>query len=288
MHNEILNLSQKAILEAKFKALDPDISEYSFANCYFFRKLHEYEVCTFENDVFLKGRTYDGAHYLMPTADISHYTREAVLKLFAFADCLFPISEERTDKYTQMGFEVSYKADDSDYLYLKEKTLTYAGRHLQGQRNQVLRLLDDKSVEYRPYDDFAIEVLDVWQDESGRRKEVTDYYPCLEAITLRSEIPLVGYVFYVNEVPSGLVIGEQLSSRTFAIHFSKSKKEIHGLYPYMNQVIAKAASATTLWINREQDLGKQALHLAKMSYHPDKLLKKMRITLSDRPFDSHL
>ena len=56
---EPLSLKHQSLLEPLFKKLNLEISEYSFANAYLFRQVHDFEVF-FDKSIFLVGKTRDG------------------------------------------------------------------------------------------------------------------------------------------------------------------------------------------------------------------------------------
>ncbi len=75
-------------------------------------------------------------------------------------------------------------------------------------------------------------------------------------------------------------LGELLNQRTAVIHIEKANPEIGGFYTLMNQQFCEHAWKEVEFINREQDLGEDGLRMAKLSYHPERLEEKFRITVS--------
>ncbi len=123
----------------------------------------------------------------------------------------------------------------------------------------------------------AREVLEVWQEDVGEEKRATDYFPCREAFERYDELVLCGGIYYVEGEAAGFVIGEEIQSDTFALHFAKGKRKFKGLYQYMYNHFAKILPKQYAFLNFEQDLGKLAIRIAKSSYHPARVLKKYRI-----------
>lgn len=66
---EPLGYEHKELLHDRMKNIRTRVSEYSFPNLYLFRAAHSYEVI-FDGDIYIKGRSYDGFNYLMPTKEI--------------------------------------------------------------------------------------------------------------------------------------------------------------------------------------------------------------------------
>ena len=92
MSSNISLLDQKLLTE-KFQMLSLEISEYSFANVYLFREIHQFELIGDES-LFIKGLTRDGFSYLMPTFPITELKRELLKKYLQKVNFLFPIPEQ--------------------------------------------------------------------------------------------------------------------------------------------------------------------------------------------------
>lgn len=281
MHSEKLDFCHRDILYKKLKVAGVSLSEYSFSNLYLFRSLHEYEII-FDREIFIKGKTYDGFPYLMPTVDVRSLGYGYIVDMLKEKSCfLFPIAKEWLDFFTAPDFEYSYEKGDLDYVYSVEKMSQYKGRRLHKKRNllkQFLSLYEYKAlplVKERMED--AISILNEWQKDTGFSPAETDFYPCMEALKMYDELLLCGGIYYVQKEPAGFIIGEELNGDMFAVHFAKAKKRFKGIYQYMYNSFAKILPPKYKYFNFEQDLGKEPLRIAKASYMPDKMLKKFRV-----------
>ena len=134
MRTETLGLHHREVLSPLLRAIAVPLSEYSFPNLYLFRKNHEYEVL-FDGRIFVRGRSYDGRRYLMPTSDVRAMDRGLLEDLMSDVDFLFPIPEAWLDAFDPALFEVVFHEGDADYLYTVEKMSTLAGRKLHKKRN---------------------------------------------------------------------------------------------------------------------------------------------------------
>src|SRR5438445_10321896 len=218
MKIEPLDLSHQALLSLRFSQLQLDISEYSFANCYLFRKTHEYEV-VFGDEVFLKGKTYDGTSYLMPTFDARTYPRESIYKIFEQGYILFPIPEEWLTSFPEPEFQRSSFEEESDYIYKLEKIKELPGRHLSSRRNlihQFKTLYESTSAPLSiESQNDAVAIVDNWKEQLHEDADKTDYAACIEAIVAHEKLGLKGQVYYVDKKPAGCMIGEALNHRMF-------------------------------------------------------------------------
>ncbi|MCX8026516.1 MAG: phosphatidylglycerol lysyltransferase domain-containing protein [Thermodesulfovibrionales bacterium] len=279
---EPLTLKHKETLKPLLKSIGSPISEYSFANLYLFRGVHQYKVIV-EDEIFISGITYDRQTYLMPTFKVTKEKVSILTKKMSGFDCLFPIDESWLQHFDPEVFDFSLKEGDMDYVYYSDKMKTYRGRRLHKKRNLMKQFLESYNhVEFGLTKDKipdALTILDAWQIDSGLNTEQTDYEPCKEALTLNDELCLCGIIYYAEDEPAGFILGEELNTETFVLHFVKAKKKFKGIYQYMYNSFANLLPTRYKYLNYEQDLDKEALRLAKSSYLPDIMIKKYRVSL---------
>jgi len=282
MQIEKLSLKHKDLLSQRLKNITVPLSEYTFPNLYLFRKNHDYEVLI-DSDVFIKGRSYDGHIFLMPTTDVRTLDMAALKERMAGVDFLFPIPEAWLTAFSPDAFEISFVEGDTDYLYTVEKMSTYAGRKLHKKRNLLKQFNELYTSEARPLTnehlDQARAVLDGWLAETDLDAEQTDYGPCREAIDRYEELVLCGGIYYADGEPAGFVLGEEVNDETYVLHFAKALTKFKGVYQFMFNNFAKILPPKYQFLNLEQDLDKENLRVFKSSYVPDALLKKARVRL---------
>jgi len=282
MQIEKLGLKHKDLLSQRLKNITVPLSEYTFPNLYLFRKNHDYDVMI-DGEVFIRGRTYDGHVYLMPTVDVRTLDVAALKALMAGVDFLFPIPEEWLSAFSPERFDITFAEGDADYLYTVEKMSTYAGRKLHKKRNLLKQFNELYTSEARPLTnehlDQARAVLDGWLVETGLDAEQTDYGPCREAIDRYEELVLCGGMYYAEGEPAGFVLGEEVNDETYVLHFAKALTKFKGVYQFMFNNFAKILPPKYKYLNLEQDLDKENLRIFKSSYVPDAMVKKARVKL---------
>lgn len=285
MSSEKLGMAHKDLLAARFKALAVPLSEYSFPNLYLFRARHEYEVVP-GPDAFVRGVTYDGRRFLMPTADARTMDRQVLHDAMAGADFLFPIPEEWLGYFTPDIYDISFHEGDADYVYTVEKMSTYAGRRLHKKRNLLKQFVERYRHEALPLTGDRIEharaVLEEWKGESAVSPELTDYASCREALDRSEELKLCGGIVYADGEAAGFVLGEELNEETYVLHFAKARTKFKGVYQYLFNSFAKVLPAKYRFLNLEQDLDQENLRVFKSSYRPERLLRKARVGLKGR------
>ncbi|MCX8084823.1 MAG: phosphatidylglycerol lysyltransferase domain-containing protein [Calditerrivibrio sp.] len=284
MRIEKLDLKHKELLFDSLKKIDSMISEYSFANLYLFRRSHDYEIVDMGN-IFVRGITYDGKSYYMPTVPFESISESTVKQLLNEVDFIFPLDYDWLRGYDGDEYCVTSNINDTDYIYSSEKMSTFKGRNLHGKRNLLKQFSEKYSCDIKPLQDNkndAFEVLERWQEDSGEAPEETDFYANMDAINYFDKLVICGLLYYIGDKPVGFIIGEEIREDTFVIHFAKALKGYKGIYQYIYNSFANMLPKRYKYLNFEQDLGKPSLRLAKSSYEPDIMLHKYRLSLRER------
>jgi hypothetical protein len=282
MQQEKLGLQHKGLLEPRLRGITVPLSEYTFPNLYLFRGIHDYEVVT-DRDIFVRGMTYDGHSYLMPTMDVRALDLGYVKEMMRGADFLFPVPEEWLSHFSADEFEITFAEGDADYMYTVEKMSTLTGRNLHKKRNLLKQFLEKYGHEARPLTSDRLEqarfILTDWLETTGTQADDTDFSPCMEALDRYDELVLCGGIYYADNEPAGFVLGEELNEATFVLHFAKARTKFKGIYQFMYNNFAKVLPPKYKYLNLEQDLDRENLRVFKSSYIPDVMLKKARVRL---------
>lgn len=282
MKIEKLSMDHRALLSKQFSRLQLNISEYSFANLYLFRDLHEYEV-VFNSEYFVQGKKRNGSIYLMPTSHPESWPDELMSELSLQGASLYPIPQEWLVYFEKHMTEYCFCEGESDYIFYTNKLANYSGRRLSKKRNLVKQLLQGHHVKvdqiFVSDCNELFKVLEDWQTESELTIEKSDYLAVEEAIRLMDALHLSGLKFEVDGKTKGFVIGEWLNPSCYVLHFAKADREIHGLYQYLYQCLAQSIEKQAEYINLEQDLGILSLRRAKHSYQPAQLVHKYLVNM---------
>jgi hypothetical protein len=281
MHIETLNLIHQPLLADRLKSLGLAISEYSFANLYLFRERHGFEIIQ-DEELFIRGKGYDGHTYLMPTRDVREMAPDYLEQVAGTVDFLYPVPEEWLAAFPEEVYDRSYSDDDSDYVYLTEKIATYAGKKLHKKKNLLNYFRKHYVHSSEPLTEDRLEdamsVLNEWQCESGQDEVDTDFAACREALQKSEELILCGGIWYTEGQPSGFILGEELGDDSFALHFAKALTKFKGIYQYIFSSFAGVLPGKYTYLNFEQDLGNIALRQSKASYYPERKTRKYRLS----------
>jgi len=284
---EKLTLEHRSLLAPLLRQIQIPLSEYCFANLYFFRNTHDYRLLKEGEDLFLSGISYDRKRYLMPLKDPTESPRYAAALIDLAEkgdfDMIFPVPEAWLDSFKGPGFSSDSLEQDSDYIYTTDKMRLYPGRKLHKKRNllkQFVNLYEPGVEEMNDSNSHEpLQLLDLWQASSTQEMGDSDYYQCRDALEHRENFDLKGAVFYADGNAVGFMIGEAVSQDVFTIHFAKGDVSIKGVYQYMFNQFAERFCTPYRYINLEQDLGMEGLRKTKRSYLPDMMADKYRVHL---------
>jgi hypothetical protein len=281
MHSQPLSLHHQPLLRDRLRAIEFSISEFSFPNLYLFRDTHGYEVITDGDEIWIRGQSYDGRTYIMPTRDVREMSSDYLNQITGTTDYLFPVPEEWLSAFPENRFNRSTDDGESDYLYQTERIATFAGKKLHKKKNLLNFFIKHYAHEAEPLTENqvpdALSILESWQAVSGEKEEYTDYDAAKEALLHMEELVLCGGIWYAEGKPSGYILGEEITLDTFALHFAKGLTEYKGIYQYIFSSFASILPGTYTHLNMEQDLGKEALRHSKESYFPETKIKKWRV-----------
>jgi uncharacterized protein len=184
-------------------------------------------------------------------------------------------------------FKVEPLRDHFDYVYKTEDLIQLAGGAYRAKRNHINYFL--RSYSYA-YEEFSAKHLNACLDMTGGWCEVRrceedlnlmgEWDAIREALTNFRSLELTGGVILVDSRVEAFTLGERLNNETTVVHIEKANMEIRGLYAMINQQFCEKQWKGVPYINREQDLGEPGLREAKLSYNPNRLTEKYRITLT--------
>jgi len=280
---ETIDLKHHDCLTNRFHQMNLQISDYTFANIYLFRKTSNYEFLTMKCGLFVSGQNKQKQRYIMPLTDPSGCDIQTFNDILREQRFFFPIPQEWLSYFPEDKFVISCDESESDYIYLTENMAGFKGKQYTRHRNHLHQFLslyvpEGKPLSTNNFQD-AMNVLQEWQDNSKSTPDKTDFEQCSEALQNFSGLALWGTIYYVEGKPAGFIIGEALNKDTFCLHFAKASTSYHGIYEFMFNDTAKRLLSQYKYLNLEEDMGNKNLRRTKSSYGPELLLKKYRISI---------
>ncbi len=277
-----LELPDKPLFDAIFSVLQPEVSECTFANLYLFRAAHAYRLTTVGDALVVLGRGYGDERYFLPpfSGDIDG----AVRLLLDEGMTLYGADGPFAARYLSgAGVVLTEDRDNFDYLYRRSEMAELAGGRFHKKRNRVKYFTNRHSHRVEPYAPAfrpgALTLLDEWarvHRPTGSASLAREVEATREALGLAGELGLEGLVVLVEGTVAAFVLGERLNRTTSVCHFEKSEPFLEGLSQLVEREFNRLLFTDCTWTNREQDLGQPGLRAAKLSYHPERLVKKYR------------
>lgn len=281
---EPLSLAALHSVKQQADSLHDGISEFTFGSLYFFKDFYHYKISRLdERTLIFLGEEMGQAFFFTLGTSLP----ESVVKEL-FADCSYwkLISEsflkENTALFDLLRRHPEEDRDNFDYLYTKLSLSTLQGKKLHKKKNHVNAFLQQ-------YPDFSLKklnsdtqedaygILEAWANDQPNLRE-TDYEAAQQALASLDKIELFGLVLYVQQTPVAWCLAELAAHGTIAVvHFEKARTDFRGSYQYINYAFAQSLPEHVQYINREQDLGDEGLRRAKLSYRPDRFIKKYRL-----------
>lgn len=279
-----LELADRAMLREHFLALQPVVSELSFANLFLFRHVHHYTLTTVGGSLTVFGSGYDGLSYFLPP--LSGERGTAAGRLIQEGNTLYGADELfLTEHLSAGGYAVSEDRDNDDYLYLRSELAELPGNRFHKKKNRINYFSSRHNFTVEPYSGTflsgAVQLLDEWQRVYGdvkNRSLSAETVAAREGLELADELNLFGVVVLIEGNVAAFALGEQLNASTVVCHFEKTDPFLEGLAQLINREFSRNLPSDCRYINREQDLGESGLRKAKNSYHPVSLVRKFRLS----------
>ena len=280
---ETVDLKHLRCLTDRFHQMNLQISDYTFANVYLFRKTSNYEFLTTDCGLFVSGQNKQKQIYIMPLNAPHGCDTQIFRDILGCQKFFFPIPEEWLSCFPEDKFVISFDDNESDYIYLTENMADFKGRQYTRHRNHLNQFLslyvpEGETISTKNFQD-ALRVLQEWQNDSRTAPDKNDFEQCSEALQNISELALWGTIYYIDGNSAGFIIGEALNNDTFCLHFAKASKKYHGIYEFMFNDTAKRLQSQYKYLNLEEDMGNKNLRLTKSSNGPERMLKKYRISI---------
>lgn len=170
--------------------------------------------------------------------------------------------------------------DFFDYVYLRENLATLSGRKYHSKKNHVNSFCKKNNFSYEELTETnlneCLEFSRLWH-KSGERNPKLDEEKLVidKAFEYFNELHLSGAVLRVEGKIVAYALGEAMpDGKTYCTHFEKASPDYLTAYAVINKLFAEKSLGAFEYINREDDAGVENLRKAKISYHPEQLVKK--------------
>jgi len=181
------------------------------------------------------------------------------------------------------GFRVEEDPDNFDYLYRVEDLAELKGKKYDGKRNRVKKFESTCPHEYATLTrgDVAgcVRLLEDWFEGKGNGDPymAAEKKAIVQALASFDRLGLKGGVVKVGGRVEAFTMGMRLTDDTAVIQIEIANFGLAGLAQWVNREFVRREWPAFKFINREQDMGVEGLRKAKLSYQPERLLKKFNL-----------
>lgn len=220
--------------------------------------------------------------------ELSDILKDAGLKSFYYCpDNYFSQGISQAEEF----FNIYVQEDSCDYIYDTQDLALLKGSKYSKKRNLIYQFeknfvetgLTEVLVINKTNAADILSISQTWKDQK-EAQELMDIMECEfkaidKAVKNWEEFELFGVSVYIDKKIAGFALGSFLNSKTADLNFEKARKDIKGLYQFLDREFAKSIPSEFSFINKESDMGIPGLAKAKSSYHPVKKLKSYILEL---------
>lgn len=283
-------ISDKDWADRFLRAENSRSADYAFGNIYMWDSSYRQYMCSLGDRLLIKLKYGEKPFFAFPVG--SGELRPAIETLSRFAAergyplCIRGVTDEQRSLLESVypgGFSYCEDRDYSDYIYFVEKLSTMGGKKLHGKRNHCNRFEAEHDWEFLPLTPELIPecvaMLTEWTEEFEMPPEgiPDEHAAILRGFMQFRKLGLIGGVLRADGRTLGFTVGERICSDTVDVHFEKAFASVNGAYPMVSREFARLVRKMypeVVYLNREDDMGRENLRKAKLDFAPEYLLKK--------------
>ena len=258
--------------------------ETTAANLTMWQELYNNQYCIEDGVLFLKSAFKGGDIFNLPYGDIEkgmsllrEYSGKEFPDIWAQDGARFEAFKERYGKYYNF-FE---SRNEFDYIYKSENLANLSGKKYHSKRNHISSFSKQYNWRYSPITKDNIENVKccaaAWYHENSEKSDI-EFEGEKNGINILLDnmevLGCKGGAICVEDTVVAFTVGSPINSKVFDIHIEKALKSYATAYSVINREFVRNELGEYTYINRENDLGLEGLRRAKLSYHPDIMLKK--------------
>lgn len=297
-----LALDHKPVIDRYLYAFGEGSCQHSFTSMFCMAEKYGDMFC--EKDGFLfflrSGKCTDTHRvYLFPMGDCTdrRKLKNAVEAIFADAhmqgrlvsfDTVTSRAAHALRELFPGRFREENVRDYAEYIYSNEKLAQLSGPQMASKRHDINTFFRDygsrTSVEIiQPHHIPHIQAFQsYWLEHHLAGEEDVQLELENRAISRGlahyEALGLSGIVIYVDGQIRGYAYGAPLNKDYYDVIIEKGDRSIPDIYRVLNRDLVRMVCGGYRYINREEDVGVEGLRKAKLSYKPDFLLEKFRMT----------
>lgn len=281
--NEI-QLTDKARFDGIINACDPDggfyaAADYTFGNLYIWKGKYDTRIAFDDGACFISERGGEYAYFpICPEGRLSDALNALGAKRLIF------VTDGMLSRLDALG--VKYKKeelpDSADYVYDYGDLADLEGKKYHQKRNHIAYF--DKAYPDHTFEMITPEMIPEciefsvkWGEQSLHGIDAEERAALDLALGSFFELGFEGGVIRIGEEIAAMSAGERRGG-SFVVHIEKAL-DIRGAYPIINRDFVRRVCVGSSAINREEDMGIEALAKAKRSYHPSRMIRKYSVKI---------
>ncbi len=296
---EPITLARKDELLPLYHAFSGLSCQHSFVSSYCMKGKYGDEVCVRDSILYTHRslQSRDGERvYLFPLGDLSDKDRARQVVDCVLDDahargcrvCFETVTETAADILTLLfpgRFDIQEKRDYAEYLYSHDRLALLQGHDMASKRHDISTFEREYQDRYEvkvirtPEQVEEIRAFQAWWI-AARMNRAEDVQLEREDKAIQTglnhffELGLSGILVYIDRTLAGYAYGAKISDDCYDVMIEKGDRGATDIYKILNRDLVRLCCEGIAWINREEDLGVEGLRTAKLSYKPDRLLKK--------------
>lgn len=269
--------------------------DFSYGGILMWADIFEYEYAIADNTLFIKGRSEDDMQsmaFSLPVGSLP--LKESIVMLRQWCQehntslKLSAVPEYALSELICMRPKKIEELDGwADYLYDITRLATLSGKKMAKKRNHVNQFVNAFGSgcyeRITPENIADVELFMEWLETTPAPSPSAAMERRLAMDVIRSSercrTHYLGGLLRVEGKVVAFTIGD-IKGDTLFIHIEKADRDVPGSYEMINKAFAEdmlARFPDLRYVNREDDSGDEGLRKAKMSYHPDELLRKFSV-----------
>lgn len=279
--NEDIKKIREILLQNPSRSCD-----YSIGGIFMWIRYYNYKICIYNRTLFIMGMEDNIPFFYRPIGELTKEESYGMIYKFCKINGIFPRIISEVTIPVEIPEEdinqIEYKREWMEYLYPVEKFIGFPGKKMEKKRNHL-------NAFYKNFPDYKI--IPISERYFQQLKEFTESFDIhhggdetfdyesvevLKVLNHFSEYPFFGFMIVNDNKILGYSFGEIIGDTLFA-HVEKGDGEIRGIYQALSSILCKIAknkNPNIKYVNREEDMGYEALKKSKMSYHPSHYILK--------------
>lgn len=269
-------------------------TEGSFAALYIWGGLFHTQICFCDDFLFIRSGAPGREYYQFPRGEGDLAFAMDLIYQDAVSRGSVPRLQSVTDKMCEQlenvlpgRFSFVENRDSFDYIYNASDLIELPGKRFHQKRNHVNRFKKELEGRYL-YQKMTPEVIPEvysfqkrWLAENStpeNQNALAQEMHVIERALLHFEaLELIGGLIRVDGEIAAYTFGSHLCCDSFLVSIEKADIRYPGIYQAINQFFVENNCRDVRYINREDDAGSPGLRKAKLSYHPEILLRKFQV-----------